>query len=132
VREQASNEAATEPTRLRIARIYFHRRTETRRPGVLGWLFPAQTGRVLAERALKAGAIHASLTLGHLGFVKGAKRVEQEQVETSSASLPSCLEVVAPPAILDRFLTDNARDLAHVTVVLLDGVEVRPAADRSS
>lgn len=126
--DNAESRPTADGERLRIARIYFRHRTETRRPGLIGWLFPTSTPRVLAERALEAGALHASLTLGYLGFVKGARRVAQEQADTSSAALPSCLEVVASVETMAAFLRANTHDLADTTVVLLDGVVFRTVA----
>lgn len=117
----------TTAKRLCIARIYLRKRSEKRTPGIRGWLFPRSTARYLAEQALKLGATYATVTLGHLGFVQGARRVEQDTAEIPPDTLPTCVEVVAPKELIEEFLAAQRSELANATVVLLDGVEIRSA-----
>lgn len=112
------------PRPLCIARIYLRRRTGKRRPGLLGWLFPPSLARYLAEQALKFGVIYATVTLGHLGFVQGAKRVDEDISEIPPDTLPTCLELVAPKSVLEAFIAAQREDLKDATIVLLEGIEI--------
>lgn len=63
-------------------------------------------------------------TGGAIGFVHGAKRVSEQAVEVSVETLPSCVELVASPDVLEKFLSAQRAELDDATIVLLDGVEI--------
>ncbi len=107
---------------LAIVRIYLRRRSQKTRG--FRSLFARPLSRYLVEEALKSGVLYATAMLGQFGFVQGAKRVEYDSVEVSVETLPSCVELVAPPETLERFLASHRNELEDATIVLLDGVEV--------
>lgn len=112
-----------------IARIYLRSRAR-KTGGAFRRLFSPPLARHLVEQALKDGVLYATATLGEFGFVQGAKRVShsQQSAEVSFETLPSCVELVATPRVLEKFLSRHRAELDEATIVLLDGIEVTPAS----
>lgn len=109
---------------LSVLRIYLQRRVTKPGRGFWGRLLGRPLSSDLAERALKAGVTYASVTLGHAGFVAGARRVVTHNAEVPMVTLPSCVELVAPVTVLDAFVADNRDELADAVLLRLDGVRV--------
>lgn len=120
---QQRSERKTEGRSLSIVRIYLRRRSR-KTGGALARLFAPSLARHLVEQALVSGVLYATATLGEFGFVQKAKRVAYPSVEVAVETLPSCVELVAPAEILERFLSSHHAELDDATIVLLDGVEV--------
>jgi PII-like signaling protein len=109
---------------LSVLRIYLRRRGTKPGRGFWGRLFGRSLSYDLAERALKAGVTYATVTLGHAGFVPGAKRIVADISEVPPTTLPSCVELVAPVDALEAFVTANRDELADAVLLRLDGVRV--------
>jgi hypothetical protein len=73
---------------LSVLRIYLRRRTIKAGPGFWRRPFGVSTARHLAEQALRAGAVHETITLGHMGFVRGARRVWVDVSDVPRGTLP--------------------------------------------
>lgn len=116
---------STDPSpSLSVLRIYLRRRRTKPGRGFWGRLFGRSLSYDLAERALKAGVTYATVTLGHAGFVPGAKRVVADISEVPPTTLPSCVELVAPVDVLEDFVTANRDELADAVLLRLDGARV--------
>ena len=109
---------------LSVLRIYLRRRSSKPGRGFWGRLFGRSLSYDLAERALKAGVTYATVTLGHAGFVPGAKRIVADISEVPPTTLPSCVELVAPADVLEAFVAANQDELADAVLLRLDGVRV--------
>lgn len=111
---------------LSVLRIYLRRRGSKPGRGFWGRLFGRSLSYDLAERALKAGVTYATVTLGHAGFVPGAKRIVADVSEIPPTTLPTCVELVGPGAVLEAFVDANRDELADAVLLRLDGVNVSP------
>jgi PII-like signaling protein len=80
----------------------------------------------LLQAALKAGVTHASLHMAAMGFAADAKLMSMDLNEIPSTTLPVCVELVAPKPLLEQYVQDHARHLKSATLVMLEGVHVRP------
>lgn len=109
---------------LSVLRIYLRRRGSKPGRGFWGRLFGSSLSYDLAERALKAGVTYATVTLGHAGFVAGAKRIVADISEVPPTTLPSCVELVAPVDVLEAFVAANRDELADAVLLRLDGARV--------
>ena len=89
-------------------------------------LFKRPLHAYLLEQSLKAGVTHAALSLGHMGFAKGAAGISAETTDIPVSSMPVCVELVGPKPLLEQFVRDHARQIADATLVMLEGVHVRP------
>jgi PII-like signaling protein len=78
----------------------------------------------LLQQALKAGVTHASVSLGHMGYTRGAKVVASDVTEIPMTTLPVCLELVAPKPLLEQFVRDHAKSLVDATLMMVDGVQL--------
>jgi PII-like signaling protein len=108
---------------LSALRIYLRHRS-TPGVGLLGRLFGTSLSNELAARALRAGAAFATVTLGHAGFVRGARRVVSDVSDNPPTMLPTCVELVGSPEVLEAFVEANASDLADAVLLRLEGVAV--------
>ncbi len=108
---------------LSVLRIYLRSRSAPG-SGLLRRLFGRSLSNELATRALSAGVAFATVTLGHAGFVRGATRVVADITDVPPMMLPTCLELVGRPEILDAFVEANESDLAEAVVLRLEGVAV--------
>jgi PII-like signaling protein len=108
---------------LSLLRIYLRRRS-TSGAGLLGRLFGRSLSNELATRALRAGVAYATVTLGHAGFVRSAGRVVADVSDIPPTMLPTCVELVGTPDILDAFVEASATELADAVLLRLEGVAV--------
>ena len=94
--------------------------------GLLSRLFRRPMTTHLLHAALRAGVTHASLSLGSMGFAKGATAVAQDLSDIPVDSMPVCVELVGPKPLLEQFVRDHLRLLTGATLVMLEGVHVLP------
>jgi PII-like signaling protein len=113
---------------LSVARIYLRKRSRHRGSGLLGRLFPSSLARYLAGEALRDGLLLASVTLGHMGFAPGGRRIDEDNSESQPETLPTCVEIVGDRTSIDIFVAAHATDLADATVVVFDGTQISVAA----
>jgi PII-like signaling protein len=116
------NQADEQP--LSVLRIYLRHRSRKPGPGFLGRIFLRSLSNDLAARALKAGVSHATITLGHAGFVSGAKRIVADISDVPASTLPTCLELVGTVAILESFVESNHEDLTDAVLLRTDWTKV--------
>lgn len=107
-------------------RVYLRRGDNAPDKGLFRRLFRRPLSAHLLQEALKAGVSHASLRIAHMGFTSGSKVVSMELSEIPSTTLPACVEFVAPKQLLEQFVQDHAKHLKAATLVMLEGVHVRP------
>jgi PII-like signaling protein len=108
-------------------RIYLKRGDHAPSRGLLGRLFKRPLSAQLLQSALKAGVTHASLSLGSMGFAKGAKVVANDISDIPVSSMPVCVELVGPKQLLEQFVRDHLKLVTGATLVMLEGVHVMPA-----
>ncbi len=107
-------------------RVYLRRGDNAPQTTFLRRLFRRPLATHLLQAALKAGVTHASLSIGTMGFSRGAKVVAMDVTELPLASLPVCVELVGPKPLLEQFVRDHLKLLADATLVMLEGVHVVP------
>lgn len=117
-----TNTASAKP--LSILRIYLRRQAVHASGGFWGRLFGRPFAHDLAERALKGGVTYATVTLGHVGFVSGAKRLVGGVSEVQPGTLPTCVELVGSAEVLEQFVAANDDELADAILLRLDGVRI--------
>ncbi|HVW26925.1 MAG TPA: hypothetical protein VHC69_16270 [Polyangiaceae bacterium] len=78
------------------------------------------------QQALRSGVTHASMSYGHMGFARGAKGIAMDVSEIPVDALPACVELVGPRPLLEQFVRDHEAELANTTLVMLEGVHLRP------
>lgn len=108
-------------------RVYLKRGDASKEKGFWRRLMRRPLADHLLQLALNAGVTHASVSLGHMGFARGARAVSADISEIPATTLPVCLELVAPKPLLEQFVRDHAKQLADATLVMLEGVHVSPA-----
>ncbi len=91
---------------------------------VRAWFKRKPISKYLVEEALKVGVTYASVTLGHLGFVHGAKHLAEAGTDAPMERLPTCIELVADRAVLDAFVDAFAHELVDAVLVRFDGAAV--------
>jgi PII-like signaling protein len=107
-------------------RVYLRRGDNAPPTTLLKRLFRRPLSTHLLQAALKAGVTHASLSLGNLGFAKGAKVLSSDISDIPLDSMPVCVELVGPKPLLEQFVRDHLKLLADATLVMLEGVHVMP------
>jgi PII-like signaling protein len=107
-------------------RVYLRRGDHAPATSLLARLFRRPLSTHLLQAALKAGVTHASLSLGSMGFAKGAKALSSDLGDIPLDSMPVCLELVGPKPLLEQFVRDHLKLLAGATLVMLEGVHVIP------
>ncbi len=107
-------------------RVYLRRGDHAPASSFFRRLFRRPLTTHLLQAALKAGVTHASLSLGHMGFAKGAKVVSADITDIPIDSMPVCVELVAPKPLLEQFVRDHMKLVADATLVMLEGVHVVP------
>lgn len=112
-------------------RIYLRRGDGGPSSSLMQRLFRRPLTTHLLQTALKAGVTHASMSLSHMGFAKGANHVSADISEIPVDSMPVCLELVGPKALLEQFVRDHLKQLANATLVMLEGVHVVPRVQES-
>src|SRR6266545_2404447 len=108
-------------------RLYLRRGDHAPPTSLLKRLFRRPLSTHLLQAALKAGVTHASLSLGNMGFAKGAKVLASDIGDIPLDSMPVCIELVGPKPLLEQFVRDHLKLLADATLVMLEGVHVAPA-----
>jgi PII-like signaling protein len=107
-------------------RVYLRRGDHAPASGFLRRLFRRPLTAHLLQAALRAGVTHASLSLGNMGFAKGATFVSADITDIPIESMPVCVELVGPKPLLEQFVRDHLKLLADSTLVMLEGVHVVP------
>jgi PII-like signaling protein len=107
-------------------RVYLRRGDNAPPTSFLKRLFRRPLSTHLLQTALKAGVTHASLSLGNMGFAKGAKMISSDISDIPVDSMPVCVELVGPKPLLEQFVRDHLKLLADATLVMLEGVHVVP------
>jgi PII-like signaling protein len=107
-------------------RVYLRRGDNAPPTSLLKRLFRRPLSTHLLQTALKAGVTHASLSLGNMGFAKGAKVISADISDIPVDSMPVCVELVGPKPLLEQFVRDHVKLLADATLVMLEGVHVMP------
>lgn len=105
-----------------VLRIYLRRRGTRPRRGH-GWRLCGRSRSYdLAERALAAGVTYATVTLGHAGFVPGARRLVAEVSEIPPTPPPTSVALVSPVAVHEAFVHPSRDELGDATMLRLDGI----------
>lgn len=107
-------------------RLYLRRGDSAPPTSLLKRLFRRPLSTHLLQAALKAGVTHASLSLGNMGFAKGAKVMSADIGDIPLDAMPVCVELVGPKPLLEQFVRDHVKLLADATLVMLEGVHVMP------
>jgi PII-like signaling protein len=107
-------------------RVYLRRGDSAPPKSLLGRLFRRPLSTHLLQTALKAGVTHASLSLGNMGFAKGAKVLSADVGDIPLDAMPVCVELVGPKPLLEQLVRDQVKLLADATLVMLEGVHVMP------
>jgi PII-like signaling protein len=107
-------------------RVYLRRGDDAPPTGLLTRLFRRPLSTHLLQGALAAGVTHASLSLGNVGFARGAKVLSADLGDIPLDSMPVCVELVGPRPLLEQFVRDHLKLLANATLVMLEGVHVMP------
>jgi PII-like signaling protein len=110
-------------------RIYLRRGDMAEATSLWKRLFRKPLASHLVHAALKAGITHASLSFGNMGFAKGAKMIATDMTELPVDALPVCVELVGPRPLLDQFVRDHEKPLRDATLVMLEGVHIRPMVE---
>ena len=105
-------------------RIYMKRGDNRRSGSWWGRLFEKPLATHLVHAALRADIQHAAVTLGHIGFAKDATRVSADTNEIAMATLPVCVELLAPKRQLEQFVREQAKHLQSTTLVMVDGIHL--------
>jgi hypothetical protein len=107
-------------------RVYLRRGDTAPATSLLRRLFRRPLSSHLLQAALKAGVTHASLSLGSLGFARGATVLAADIGDIPLDTMPVCLELVGPKPLLEHFVRDHLALLSGATLVMLEGVHVLP------
>ena len=107
-------------------RIYLRRGDNAAPANFWQRMFRRPLATHILQQSLRAGITHASLSLGTMGFARGAKAVADDLQELPLSTLPVCLELVSPKPLLEQFVRDNAKLFAGATLVMLEGVHILP------
>jgi PII-like signaling protein len=105
-------------------RVYLKQGDNRRATTWWGRIFEKSLSTHLVYAALEAEITHAAVSLGRIGYSKGAKAVSQDTSDMPMQTLPVCVELVAPRRILEQFIRDQRKHLAGTTMVMLEGVHV--------
>jgi PII-like signaling protein len=105
-------------------RIYLRHGDNRKSPKFWGRMFEKPLATHLVQAALRSDIQHAAVTLGHMGFTKDATRVTHNHGEIPMATLPVCVELLAPKRRLEQFVKDQSRHLAGTTMVMVEGIHV--------
>lgn len=109
---------------LSVLRIYLRRRSTIKVLGVRGWFKRKSLSMYLVEQALRVGILYASVTLGHVGYVHGARYVAEHGPDSPLVMLPSCIELVADREVLDAFVDAFGHELMDAVLIRFDGAAV--------
>ena len=107
-------------------RVYLRQGDNAPGKGFFRRFFRRPLSAHLLQEALKAGVTHASLHMSAMGFANDAKVVSMELNEIPTTTMPVVVELVAPKPLLEQYVQDHAKHLKTATLVMLEGVHVRP------
>ncbi len=107
-------------------RVYLRRGDNAPPTSLLKRLFRRPLSTHLLQAALKAGVTHASLSVGNVGFARGASVLSADIGDIPLDTLPVCVELVGPKPLLEQLVRDHVKLLADATLVMLEGVHVVP------
>jgi PII-like signaling protein len=105
-------------------RVYLKQGDNRRANTWWGRIFEKSLSTHLVYAALEAEITHASVSLGRIGYSKGAKAISHDNSDAPLQTLPVCVELVAPRRILEQFISDQRKHLAGTTMVMLEGVHI--------
>jgi PII-like signaling protein len=105
-------------------RVYMKQGDNRRATTWWGRIFEKSLSTHLVYAALEAEITHAAVSLGRIGYSKGAKAVSRDSSDMPMQTLPVCVELVAPRRILEQFIRDQRNHLAGTTMVMLEGVHI--------
>jgi PII-like signaling protein len=105
-------------------RVYLKQGDNRRATTWWGRMFEKPLSTHLVYAALQAEITHAAVSLGRIGYSKGAKNVSHDNSDMPMQTLPICVELVAPKRILEQFIRDQRKHLAGTTLIMLEGVHI--------
>ena len=105
-------------------RVYLKQGDNRRSHTWWGRMFEKPLSTHLVYAALEAEITHASVSLGRIGYSKGATAVSHDTSDMPMHTLPVCVELVAPKRMLEQFIRDQRKHLAGTTMVMLEGVHM--------
>jgi PII-like signaling protein len=105
-------------------RVYLKQGDNHRSNSWWGRMFDKPLSTHLVYAALEAEITHAAVSLGRIGYSKGAKSVSHDNSDMPLQTLPVCVELVAPKRILEQFIRDQRKHLAGTTLIMLEGVHI--------
>jgi PII-like signaling protein len=105
-------------------RVYLKQGDNRRATTWWGRMFEKPLSTHLVYAALEAEITHAAVSLGRIGYSKGAQSVSHDNSDMPLQTLPVCVELVAPKRILEQFIRDQRKHLAGTTLVMLEGVHI--------
>jgi len=105
-------------------RVYMKQGDNRRATTWWGRMFEKPLSTHLVYAALEAEITHAAVSLGRIGYSKGAKSISHDNSDMPLQTLPICVELVAPKRILEQFIRDQRKHLAGTTLVMLEGVHI--------
>ncbi len=89
-----------------------------------GRMFEKPLSTHLVYAALEAKITHASVTMGRIGYTKGANAVSHDNSDMPIQTLPVCVELVAPKRILEQFVRDQRKHLVGTTMMMVEGIQM--------
>ncbi len=89
-----------------------------------GRMFEKPLSTHLVYAALEAKITHASVTMGRIGYTKGANAVSHDNSDMPIQTLPVCVELVAPRRILEQFVRDQRKHLVGTTMMMVEGIQM--------
>ena len=105
-------------------RVYLKQGDNRRATTWWGRMFEKPLSTHLVYAALEAEITHAAVSLGRIGYSKGAQSVSHDNSDMPMQTLPVCVELVAPRRILEQFIRDQRKHLAGTTLIMLEGVHI--------
>ncbi len=105
-------------------RVYLKQGDNRRATTWWGRMFEKPLSTHLVYAALEAEITHAAVSLGRIGYSKGAQSVSHDNSDMPLTTLPVCVELVAPRRILEQFIRDQRKHLAGTTLIMLEGVHI--------
>lgn len=105
-------------------RIYMKRGDNRKAANWWGRVFEKPLSTYIVRSALKAGIVHASVSLGHMGFTANSKSIAHDHSEIPMTTMPVCIELLASKRLLEQFLREQAKHLSDTTLVMVDGMHI--------
>ncbi len=105
-------------------RIYLKQGDNKKRAHWWERVFEQPLSRHLVQAALRADIPYAVVTRSHIGFAKDATRIAHETGDIPIATLPVCVELLAPKWRLEQFIRDQEIQLRETTMVMIEGMQI--------